>query len=127
MKNNSILKESANTVAAVVVVLSILEIAVRVAYEVRNSMLSYVVLPYNAAQDFGSVPPRIDNLWILEPDEELSSRNRRNVPRTCMNVYSPVESEQDRTALLRQFWPTAFAGEQPGLTSFAQLAWVQGG
>ncbi|MGD8854370.1 MAG: SGNH/GDSL hydrolase family protein [Gammaproteobacteria bacterium] len=106
MKYKSVLKESAKTALAVVVVLGIVEIAIRVAYEIRNNMVSYVVLPYNAAQDFGPVPPWIDDLRILEPDDELVWRNRRNVQRTYMDVYSPVEREQDRTVLLRQFWPT---------------------
>jgi lysophospholipase L1-like esterase len=102
----SLLKESAKTVLAVVVVLGIAEIAIRVGYEIRNSLVSYVVLPYNAAQDFGPVPPWVDDLRILEPDDELVWRNRHNVQQTYMDVYSPVEHEQDRTALLRQFWPT---------------------
>jgi lysophospholipase L1-like esterase len=106
VKNHSILKESVKTILAVVLVLGVLEIAIRLAYAVRNSMVSYVVLPYNAAQDFGPVPPWLDDLRILEPDEELAWRNHRNVQRTYMDVYSPVENEQDRTALLRQFWPT---------------------
>jgi lysophospholipase L1-like esterase len=106
VKLKSIVKESAKTVVAIAVVLGILEIGIRAAYEFRNSMVSYVVLPYNAAQDFGPVPPWIDPLRILEPDDELSWRNRRNVQRTYLDVYSPVKSEKDRTALLRQFWPT---------------------
>jgi lysophospholipase L1-like esterase len=104
IKNN--MNELAKTALAVVVVLGIVELAIRVTYEIRNSMVSYVVLPYNAAQDFGPVPPWVDDLRILEPDDELVWRNRRNERRTYMDVYSPVDSEQDRTALLRQFWPT---------------------
>lgn len=106
MNYKPVLKESVKTVLAVVVVLGILEIAIRTSYAIRNSMVSYVVLPYTAAQDFGPVPPWVDDLRILEPDDELAWKNRHNVQRKYLDVYSPVESEQDRTALLRQFWPT---------------------
>jgi lysophospholipase L1-like esterase len=47
----------------------------------------------------------MDGLRILERDEALFWRNRRNVRQSYMDVYSPVEEEEDRTALLRQFLP----------------------
>jgi lysophospholipase L1-like esterase len=99
------LKEVGKTIAATLLVLAIVEVFLRVVYFVRNSMVDYVVLPYNAAQDFGPVPPWIDGLRILERDEALFWRNRHNVRRSYMDVYSPVEREEDRTALLRQFLP----------------------
>jgi lysophospholipase L1-like esterase len=101
----SALKELAKTTVAVLIVLGIVELGIRLAYTIRNNMVDYVVLPYNAAQDFGPVPPWIDDLRILERDDDLVWRNRRNVHQKYMDVYSPVEREQDRTALLRQFWP----------------------
>jgi lysophospholipase L1-like esterase len=81
------------------------ELALRGAYFARNSVVDYVVLPYNAAQDFGPIPPWIDNRRILERDEVLFWRNRRNVQAAYMDVFSPVHEEKDRTALLRQFFP----------------------
>jgi lysophospholipase L1-like esterase len=99
------IKEVGKTIAATLLIFAIVEVFLRVTYFVRNSMVDYVVLPYNAAQDFGPVPPWIDGLRILERDEALFWRNRHNVRRTYMDVYSPVELEEDRTALLRQFLP----------------------
>lgn len=106
MNKKSVLNELARTTVAVVIVLGVVEGVIRVAYAVRNAMVSYVVLPYNAAQDFGPVPPWVDPLRILERDDHFAWRNRRNTQRRYMDVYSPVDTEQDRTALLRQFWPT---------------------
>jgi hypothetical protein len=98
-------KEVGKAIAATLLIFAIVEAFLRVTYFVRNSMVDYVVLPYNAAQDFGPVPPWIDRLRILERDEALFWRNRHNVRRSYMDVYSPVELEEDRTALLRQFFP----------------------
>jgi lysophospholipase L1-like esterase len=105
MRGKVILKEVGKTIVATLVVLAMVEALIRVCYFVRNSMVDYVVLPYNAAQDFGPVPPWIDSFRILERDETLSWRNRRNIRRTYLDVYSPVHVEEDRTALLRQFLP----------------------
>lgn len=82
------------------------ELLIRAAYAVRNSMVEYVVLPYTAAQDFGPVPPWMDGLRILEPDEVLSWRNRRNVRRRYLDVFSPVRTERDRSRLLQRFLPS---------------------
>jgi lysophospholipase L1-like esterase len=68
-------------------------------------MVHYVVLPYNAAQDFGPVPPWVDGFRILEPDETFGWRNRSDVRLSYMDVYSPVREEKDRATLLRQFLP----------------------
>jgi lysophospholipase L1-like esterase len=98
-KGKTILKE------ATLVIFVVFESLLRFVYFLRNSMVDYVVLPYNAAQDFGPVPPWVDGFRILEPDETFSWRNRRGVKRSYMDVYSPVREEKDRTALLRQFLP----------------------
>jgi lysophospholipase L1-like esterase len=105
MRGKDIFKELAKVVAATMIVFALVECLLRVAYFVRNSMVDYVVLPYNAAQDFGPVPPWLDGLRILERDDAVFWRNRRNVRRNYMDVYSPVQVEEDRTALLRQFIP----------------------
>ena len=104
-KGKIILKEIVKITAATLVIFVVFESLLRFVYFLRNSMVDYVVLPYNAAQDFGPVPPWVDGFRILEPDETFVWRNRRGVKRSYMDVYSPVQEEKDRTALLRQFLP----------------------
>jgi lysophospholipase L1-like esterase len=82
-----------------------LEVGIRAVYWLRNAMVDHVVIPYTAAQDFGPVPPWMDALRILEPDDELSWRNRRGVSRRYLDVYGPVRREEDRTRLLQRFLP----------------------
>jgi lysophospholipase L1-like esterase len=97
--------ESLKAVAAAIVLFAAAEILVRVVYLVRNAAVDVVLLPYNAAQDFGAMPPWMDGLRILEPDDALVWRNRRGVTRRYLDVFSPVDSEDDRRALLRRFLP----------------------
>jgi lysophospholipase L1-like esterase len=92
--------------ALAVLLLLAVEVSIRTAYAVRNSMVQHVVLPYTAAQDFGPVPPWMDGLRILEPDEVLSWRNRRNARRRYLDVFGPVRTEQDRARLLQRFLPS---------------------
>jgi lysophospholipase L1-like esterase len=105
MKGKIILKEIVKITTATLVIFVAFESLLRFVYFLRNSMVDYVVLPYNAAQDFGPVPPWVDGFRILEPDETFGWRNRSGVRRSYMDVYSPVREEKDRTALLRQFVP----------------------
>ena len=92
-------------VGVALVLLLGIELGIRVAYLVRNSMVSHVVIPYTAAQDFGPVPPWIDGLRILESAAGLSWRNQPNVRRSYLDVYGPVRFEEDRARLLRRFIP----------------------
>jgi lysophospholipase L1-like esterase len=105
MRGKILLKEIVKITAATLVIFVAFESLLRLVYFLRNSMVDYVVLPYNAAQDFGPVPPWVDGFRILEPDETFGWRNRSGVRRSYMDVYSPVQEEKDRTALLRQFLP----------------------
>jgi lysophospholipase L1-like esterase len=97
--------ESLKAVAAAIVLFAAAEILVRVVYLVRNAAVDVVLLPYNAAQDFGAMPPWMDGLRILQSDDALVWRNRRGVTRRYLDVFSPVDSEDDRRALLRRFLP----------------------
>lgn len=81
------------------------EVLLRVIYSIRNSMVDAVVLPYTAAQDFGPVPPWMDGLRILEPDPELSWRNRRGVRRRYLDVFGPAHTEADRAEPVGRFHP----------------------
>jgi lysophospholipase L1-like esterase len=108
----TMLRDLLKALAVAIVLLVGIEVVIRIAYAVRNSMVQYVILPYAAAQDFGPVPPWMDGLRILEPDEVLSWRNRRSVSQRYLDVYSPVRFEEDRVRLLERFFPSVPADLQ---------------
>jgi len=99
------LLSSVTAVAATLLVFAAFEAALRLTYRIRNASVDAVVLPYNAAQDFGPMPPWMDGMRILEPDEDLVWRNRSGVERRYLDVYSPVARESDRSSLLGRFLP----------------------
>jgi lysophospholipase L1-like esterase len=105
MAGKVFLKDLVKVVTATIIFLVVVESLLRVAYFIRNAMVDYVVLPYNAAQDFGPVPSWLDGLRILKPDDVLFWKGRSNLSRRYLDVYSPVQREEDRTVLLRQFIP----------------------
>ena len=82
------------------------EIALRTAYAVRNTMVRLVPLPYALGDEYGPLPPWLDRLEILVPDEALIWRGVPNARRTYLDIFTPVRSEGDRLALLRRFLPT---------------------
>jgi len=75
-------------------------------YAIRASMIEQIALPYMLGDLYGPLPPWWDNLRILEPDEGLIWKGRPNVQRTYMDVFSPIQTEQERRALLRSFSPS---------------------
>ena len=105
MKPKILFKNLAKGLTATIIFLILAESLIRAAYFLRNSMVDYVVLPYNAAQDFGPVPPWLDGLRILQPDAVLLWKGRSDLRRQYLDVFSPVRWEKDRTVLLRQFIP----------------------
>jgi lysophospholipase L1-like esterase len=99
------LKEIAKGLAATVVALMILELLLRLVYFTRNSMADYVLLPYAIGDEYGPIPPWLDGLRILERDDALIWKNRSNLQRRYIDIFRPVYTEQERTFLLRQFFP----------------------
>jgi hypothetical protein len=85
---------------------AVVEVGLRAAYLARNAMVRYVPLPYAFGDDYGPIPPWLDRLLILRSDDTLIWSSEPNVHRTYLDVFSPVHSEADRTALLRRFLPT---------------------
>jgi len=88
------------------IVFSIAEGAVRIAYFVRNSLVTYVPLPYVMGDDYGPIPPWLDSLLILQPDEALIWKSAPHAHRKYVDIFSPVWRAEDRVALLRRFLPT---------------------
>jgi lysophospholipase L1-like esterase len=107
MRGKAILKELSKTIGATLVVFAVVESLIRVAYFIRNSMAAYVVLPYVIGNNYGPIPPWVDGLRILEPDEALFWKNRPNLRRKYIDIFTPVHSQEERTSLLRQFLPAS--------------------
>src|SRR6266550_7171657 len=83
----------------------IVEAGLRAAYAGRNALVRYVPLPYVIGDDYGPIPPWLDNLLILRPDPVLIWKNIPNARRAYVDIFTPVRSDRDRMALLRRFLP----------------------
>src|ERR1043166_2004173 len=79
------------------------EIALRGLYLARNAFVREVPLPYAPGDEYGPIPPWLDRLMILIPDDTLIWRSAPSVTRTYVDVFSPVHRPEDRTGLLRRF------------------------
>ena len=88
-----------------IIFFTVAEAGLRAVYAVRNAMVRLVPLPYSVGDQYGPIPPWLDRLMILVPDDTLIWRNLPNVRRTYVDIFSPAHTEADRTALLRRFVP----------------------
>jgi lysophospholipase L1-like esterase len=93
------------TLAAVSAVFAVAEVALRVAYAVRNALLESVPLPYLIGGEYGPAPPWTDRLGLLEPDPALIWKARPKVHREYVDVFRPAATEADRLALRQRFLP----------------------
>jgi lysophospholipase L1-like esterase len=84
----------------------LVELALRVTYAVRNSLVTYVPLPYVLADDYGPYPPWLEENSLMAPDEDLIWRNRPNLRRRYIDLFTPIRKAEDRTAILRRFRPS---------------------
>jgi lysophospholipase L1-like esterase len=89
-----------------VVFFALAEVALRGTYAIRNAFVRFVPLPYALGDEYGPIPPWLDRLMILVPDRTLIWRMLPNVDKTYVDIFSPVPTAGDRTALLRRFAPT---------------------
>ena len=105
MRRKGVLKELRKAIAVTLVFFAIVECFLRVAYFIRNSMVTYVPLPYVIGDYYGPLPPWLGSLMILAPDEDLIWRNRPNLRRRYVDSFSPVHTDEERTLLLRRFRP----------------------
>ena len=102
MRFLSALSKSALTT---IVFFVVAEIAVRAVYFARNSFVEYIPLPYVVGDEYGPIPPWLDNLLILKPDAALIWKNLPNAQRAYLDIFTPVWKDSDRVALLRRFAP----------------------
>jgi lysophospholipase L1-like esterase len=100
-----LLRVLGKSTAATVVFFLVAEIALRAVYFARNSFVEYVPLPYVVGDDYGPIPPWLDNLLILKPDDALIWKNLPNARRAYVDIFTPVWQDRDRMALLRRFAP----------------------
>jgi lysophospholipase L1-like esterase len=87
----------------------LVELALRVTYSVRNSRVTYVPLPYVLGDDYGPYPPWLEDNSLMAPDEDLIWRNRPNLRRGYIDLFTPIHKAEDRTAILRRFRPSLLA------------------
>jgi lysophospholipase L1-like esterase len=103
MNRKAVFSEIAKGLGATLLVFAILETLLRLAYSARNLMVTEVPLPYVFGYDYGPIPPWLDGLRMLEVDKALIWKNRPNIQRKYIDVFSPAHSEQEKTALLGFF------------------------
>ena len=94
------------SLVALVVFLLMAELGLRGIYAIHASVIERIALPYMLGDLYGPVPPWWDNLRILKPDEGLIWKGNSNVQRTYIDVFSPVETEEERRVQLRAFLPS---------------------
>jgi lysophospholipase L1-like esterase len=95
----------AKSLTTTIIFFIFVEVAIRVAYFGRNALVRYVPLPYTVGDDYGPIPPWLDDLLILRPDDALIWKNIPNAQRAYVDIFAPVWTDQDRIALLRRFVP----------------------
>jgi lysophospholipase L1-like esterase len=100
-----LLRAFGKSLVTTVIFFLIVEVALRGVYLTRNAFVEYVPLPYVVGDDYGPIPPWLDDLLILRPDDALIWRNIPNARRAYVDIFTPVWSDGDRTALLRRFLP----------------------
>lgn len=86
-------------------VLAGLEAAIRGAYWLRNESLDRILLPYVLGHEYGPLPPWVDGVRILVPDETLIWRGRPHARNVYVDVFGPAPDVAARTRLLHQFLP----------------------
>ena len=106
MNGKVFLEDLLKVAVATLVLFAITEFVLRLTYFTRNSLLDYIPLPYQLGDSYGPIPPWLDGLRILEQDDTLMWKNRLTLQRKYIDIFSPVNTEEDRTSLLRQFFPT---------------------
>jgi lysophospholipase L1-like esterase len=87
-----------------VVFFAAVEALVKLAYTARNWLVTYIPLVY-AIGDQYIVPPWLEDFRLLEEDRTFIWKNRPNVHRRYVDVYSPSPTEEERSSLERQFVP----------------------
>jgi len=104
-KWRSVIGDAVKVAIGTVICLLLVEVGIRVVYRIRNSRADYVVLPY-MVRNFGPPPPWANGLRILEPDDELMWRGRPHAQQKYLDLFCPMQSEDQRRGMLSRFSPS---------------------
>ena len=84
----------------------VFELLLQTAYSIRNAMVDYVPVPYVLGADYGPVPPWLDGLRMVQPDEKLLWRGRPGFRQKYIDNFAPFHTQEDRRAIFRRFFPS---------------------
>jgi lysophospholipase L1-like esterase len=107
---SAVLRGLARSCLTTIIFFSVAEAGLRATYAARNALVRRIPLPYALGDEYGPIPPWLDRLLILVPDDALIWHEVPHARRTYVDVFSPVFSADDRSALLRRFVPWLPAG-----------------
>jgi lysophospholipase L1-like esterase len=83
----------------------IIEIGLRIVYAIRNAQVTAVPLPYVIGHSYGPTPPWLQESMFM-PDPDLIWKNRPNLRRRYVDIFSPIDTDAERRSLLRRFRPS---------------------
>ncbi len=98
----TLLKNLARVTIGSIVFLLLIEVGIRIAYKVRNARVEYVPIPY-MVRNFGLVPPWMEGLRIIEPDDVLLFRGRPNAQRKYLDLFCPMPSGEIEFGRVQKF------------------------
>ena len=101
----AVLRGIGKALVTTIIFFFVVELGLRALYGGRNALVEYIPLPYVVGDDYGPIPPWLDNLLILKPDPVLIWRNIPNARRAYVDIFTPAWSDADRIRLLRRFLP----------------------
>src|SRR3989442_14995468 len=96
----------AKSLITTIIFFAMAEVALRGAYLARNTMVRLGPLPYAPGDEYGPIPPWLDRLLILVPDNTLIWRNLPHARRPHVGIFTPLPGAQGRGARLGGFPPT---------------------
>lgn len=85
---------------------AIAESFLRVAYLIRNSLVTSFPLPYVVGADYGPIPPWVDGLRMIEADQTLVWKGRPGFRQRYVDGFAPMHTEDERRAMYRRFLPS---------------------
>jgi lysophospholipase L1-like esterase len=108
-------KEITLWLVSLLLVLMLLEVAIRVAYAARNALVDVMPLPYAIGADWGPIPPWLDQKRMLEENHPtLVWRGSPHFRQTYLDVFGPAATDDERRSILRSFSPLGRAVAEGG-------------
>lgn len=103
--------------------LGAVELSVRAAFWLRNTLAEVTPIVYVFGDDVGPVPP-----WrttMIEGDPLLRWRGRPNIAESRIHIFAPAQSAASQRQLIRQFSPQMPDGfkAKPRFSKFRGFSW----